>query len=135
MQPSQPIQLADGNCLLFAYGQLQPGRRAPRTLLRAWADQVNGLLFDLGSYPAAVKIAEADRFFAGFVLELEYHELVNELDPFEELDKGLYRRIRTVTRGGFDVWIYEYARPIPTTAIGPIDRWPRVDCAAGVSPA
>ena len=123
--PSRPIALGDGNCMLFAYGQLQPSRRSPRTLVRSWPDQVCGLLFDLGSYPAAIQIAATDRYFSGFVLELEYRELMDELDPFEEVHRGLYRRIRTVTRSGFEVWIYEYARELPDGAIGPIERWPR----------
>ncbi len=123
--PAPRVEVPIGRCLLFAYGQLQPGLRPPRSLSRAWPDRVRGLLYDLGPYPAAVKIDAVDRWFQGFVLEIEQHELQEALDPYEEVDKRVYRRIRTVTGAGFEVWVYEYARPLPENAVGPIDRWPR----------
>ena len=122
-----PLELHNGRCLLFAYGQLQPDQRPPRSLSRAWPDRVRGLLYDLGPYPAAVKIGRVDRQFAGYVLEIDENELQQALDTYEEVDKGVYLRIRTVTEAGFEVWIYEYARPLPSTVVGPIDHWPRAD--------
>lgn len=122
--PAASLDLAQGRCLLFAYGKLQPHQNAPKSLTRAWPDQVRGLLYDLGAYPAAVEIGTVDRWFNGYVLEIAEAELADSLDSYEEVDKGLYRRIRTVTRSGFDVWIYEYARAVPKNAIGLIDRWP-----------
>src|SRR5262245_26579533 len=98
------LDLADDHCLLFAYGQLQPGQNAPQTLRRAWPDQVRALLYDLGAYPAALQVGTADRWFHGYVLEIATSELVDRLDPFEKISQGLYRRIRTTTRAGFDVW-------------------------------
>ena len=124
--PAAPLDIAEGQCLLFAYGQLQPQQRPPQTLVRAWPDRVRGLLYDLGPYPAAVQIGAVDAHFHGFVLEIATAELTGTLDPFEQLDKGIYRRIRTVTESGFGVWLYEYAMPLPKHALGPIDRW----CAA-----
>lgn len=123
--PSAPLDLADDHCLLFAYGQLQPHLRAPQTLMRAWPDQVRGLLYDLGPYPAAVRVAAADRCFHGYVLEITLAELTDRLDPYEEVDNGVYRRIRIVTEAGFAAWLYEYTRPLPKNAVGPIDRWPQ----------
>ena len=124
-QPSdRQTILAPGRCLLFAYGQLQPGQRAPRSLTRSWPDRVLGQLFDLGRYPAAVRVGAAESWFCGHVLEIAEIELVRELDEFEGVHQGLYRRIRTATESGFEAWIYEYTWPLPPTARGPIERWP-----------
>jgi gamma-glutamylcyclotransferase (GGCT)/AIG2-like uncharacterized protein YtfP len=122
--PSSPIHLDPGRCLLFAYGQLQPGLKQPRSLSRAWPDRVRGMLYDLGPFPAAVKVGAAEQWLGGYVLEITEVELVGELDPYEQVHKGLYRRIQTVTQAGFEVWIYEYAQPVPVGAVGPIDCWP-----------
>ena len=116
--------LPPGRCLLFAYGQLQPGQRPPRTLSWAWPDRVLGELLDLGDYPAAVKVGLGESCFRGYVLELAESELTTELDAFEGVPELLYRRIRTITKAGYEVWIYEYARPLPHTAWGPIESWP-----------
>ena len=124
MPPNQPIQLRPGRGFLFAYGQLQPGPKQPRSISRAWPDRVRGLLYDLGPFPAAVKVGASENWFQGYVLEIDESELVGDLDAYEEVDKGHYRRIRTVTEAGFEVWIYEYARSIPATAVGPIECWP-----------
>ena len=116
-------QLPPGRCLLFAYGQLQPGYRPPRTVHRAWQDRVRGELFDLGAYPAAVKVGMTESWICGCVMEIDESELRAELDVYEEVGRGLYRRVRTTTEAGFTVWIYEYAPPIPPHARGPIERW------------
>ena len=121
--PSLPVHLNPGRCLLFAYGKLQPGQNQPRSMSRAWPDRLRGLLYDLGPFPAAVKIDASEQWLYGFVLEIAESELVGDLDAYEEVDKGLYRRIRTVTEAGFEVWVYEYARPLPPTAVGPIECW------------
>jgi gamma-glutamylcyclotransferase (GGCT)/AIG2-like uncharacterized protein YtfP len=112
-----------GHCLLFVYGQLQPSLRAPRSMIRHWPDQMRGRLYDLRKYPAAVEVGKADGWIQGYVIELAESELI-DLDEFEAVGTGLYRRIRAVTRSGAEVWIYEFARPLPDDAIGPIDRWP-----------
>jgi len=125
--PSLTVNLNQGRCLLFAYGKLQPGQKQPRSMSRAWPDSVRGLLYDLGPFPAAVKIDATEQWLRGYVLEIAENELVGDLDSYEEVDKGQYRRIRTVTEAGFDVWIYEYARPLPPGAAGPIDGWPTTE--------
>src|SRR5438093_1105192 len=121
--PDRPITLAPGHCLLFVYGQLQPGHGAPRSLTRSWPDRVRGQLFDLGRYPAAVRVGSAESWFCGHVLEIVESEL-RELDEFEGVHQGLYRRVRIITKSGFEAWIYEYARPLPPTARGPVEHWP-----------
>ena len=95
--PDLPIQLERGRCLLFAYGQLQPGRKLPRTATRAWPDRAHGLLYNLGLFPAAIHIGAVSSWLRGYVIEIAESELVGELDVYEEVDEGLYRRIRTVT--------------------------------------
>ncbi len=122
--PRLPLAVNPGRCLLFVYGQLQPGRREPRTASRAWPDRTRGELFDLGPYPAAVRVGNSSQSIFGFVLDVAESELTGDLDAYEGVEDGIYRRIRAVTEAGFNVWIYEYARPIPTSAVGPIDRWP-----------
>src|SRR5262249_55397771 len=124
--PSRSRPLDHGRCLLFVYGELQPGRRTPRSQTQAWPDRVRGELFDLGRYPAARNIGCVETWFCGFVLEIAESELISELDPFEGVPEGLYRRIRTTTEHGFSVWIYEYARPLPSDVRGPIERWPSI---------
>lgn len=121
---SSAIHLEPGRCLLFVYGQLQPGLKQPRSMSRAWPDRVRGLLYDLGAFPAAVKIDAANQWLRGFVLDIAEVELVEDLDSYEDVDQGLYRRIQTITEAGFEAWVYEYARPLPPTAVGPIERWP-----------
>lgn len=124
----------EGRCLLFAYGLLQPGHRPPKTLGRCWPDEMRGLLYDLGRHPAAIEIGLGERWFGGHVLEIDYSELASELDPFEEVEAGVYRRIRATTRGGRQVWVYEYARPLPQAARGPLQRWPDTrEIGAGLS--
>ena len=126
--PQSAHTLPSGRCLLFVYGQLQPGCRPPRSSSLAWPDRVRGELFDLGQYPAAVKVGASEHWLGGYVLEIDHAELVTDLDAYEEVGEGRYRRVRTVTAAGFEVWIYEYARPIPPHARGPIERWAVVDC-------
>ena len=87
--PSQSCgPLAPGRCLLFAYGQLQPGLRPPRTLHRAWPDRVRGELFDLGEYPAAVRVGTSEHWICGYVMEIDQSELRAELDRYEEVERG-----------------------------------------------
>lgn len=110
--------------MLFAYGTLMPA-----DVEAAWrggwrADAVRGRLFDLGPYPALVELDEPGAgWVEGFVRPVDLHELETRLDPWEEVDRGLYRRTKTTTRACFCVWVYVYNRPLPPGARGPLDRW------------
>ncbi len=115
---------ASDRCLLFVYGKLQPGHRPPRTASCARPDRVRGVLYDLGVYPAAVHVGSAEQWVRGYVVEIDDRELHEELDAYEGVAERLYRRIRTVTESGTEVWVYEYARPLPDDAVA-IDVWPR----------
>lgn len=108
--------------MLFVYGQLQPGHRPPRSTIRHWPDQVAGELYDLGPYPAAVKVGEPGAWIDGHVVEIHVHELP-ALDAFEEVDAGLYARKRVTTRAGHEAWIYEFQRQLPFAARR-VERWP-----------
>jgi len=122
-KPPQAYSIAGvDRCLLFVYGQLQPGGHEPKTASHAWPDRVQGLLYDLGDYPAATNISQSNCWFHGFVLDLDNAEL-DDLDRFEAVSKSMYRRIRVTTEAGFNAWIYEYARSLPNDAVGPIERW------------
>lgn len=109
-------------CLLFAYGLLKPGIQPPKSMTNHWPDRIVGRLFDLGPYPGAIDIGLAATTFQGEVLEIEDEEL-GPLDLFEGVDVGLYIRRRARTEGGRDVWIYEYAKPVLSSA-RPIRSWP-----------
>lgn len=108
--------------LLFAYGTLQPGHHPPASLGRHWPDAIPGRLFDLGPYPAAIDVGTAASWIEGTVLDIAAEE-IEALDRYEGADRGLYRRLLVRARSGAQVWVYEYARPLPHTA-RPITRWP-----------
>jgi gamma-glutamylcyclotransferase (GGCT)/AIG2-like uncharacterized protein YtfP len=110
--------------LLFAYGTLAPdGPEAAAA--RGWvADEVRGRLFDLGPYPALVDHDDREAgWVEGFVRAVDPIELTRDLDPYEGVDEGLYRRLAVTTRRARLVWVYVYARPIPGEARGPLTRW------------
>ena len=116
--------------LLFVYGTLGPD--GPAALARGgWVpDAVRGRLYDLGEYPALVDTVDPEAgWVAGHVRAVEPTELSGRLDEYEGVAEGLYRRLRTTTRGGLDVWVYVYAQPLPPHSIGPIDRWREPSCS------
>jgi gamma-glutamylcyclotransferase (GGCT)/AIG2-like uncharacterized protein YtfP len=109
--------------LLFAYGTLMPADPAAAAR-RGWQpDAVRGRLYDLGPYPALIDLDDPTAgWVLGFVgpvepLELERH------DRWEDVDKGLYRRVETTTRRKDRVWVYVYGPPLPVNARGPLTRW------------
>ncbi len=115
-----------GRCWLFVYGLLKPGLRPPRTFLVAYPDRVAGQLYDLGPYPAlllAGPTSTSQHWAGGFTLLIAEEELA-DLDDFEDVAEGLYRRKLVRTELGFDAWVYEYARPLPPSAFGPLPTWP-----------
>ena len=111
--------------LLFAYGTLIP---AGTVLLESegWvADAVRGRLYDLGAYPALVDLDDpAAGWVQGYVRPVTMEELEGPLDRYEEVGRGLYRRVRATTREDRNVWVYVYSRPLPPEKRGPLDRWP-----------
>jgi gamma-glutamylcyclotransferase (GGCT)/AIG2-like uncharacterized protein YtfP len=115
--------------LLFAYGTLAPAD--PETAARgSWEpDMVRGRLFDLGPYPALVNLDDPSAgWVPGYVREVETDLLTGQLDAYEGVAEGPYRRESTITRAGRRVWIYVYGSPLPPEARGPIEQWdgPRV---------
>jgi gamma-glutamylcyclotransferase (GGCT)/AIG2-like uncharacterized protein YtfP len=109
--------------LLFAYGTLMP-RDAATARDQGWeSDAVRGRLYDLGPYPALVDLGDASAgWVEGYVKPVQAAELEAN-DRWEEIDKGLYRRVPATTRGGRQVWLYVYGRPLPAEARGPLARW------------
>jgi gamma-glutamylcyclotransferase (GGCT)/AIG2-like uncharacterized protein YtfP len=108
-------------CLLFVYGLLQPGFHPPRTLSQAWPDSVRCELYNLGPYPAAVKVGAVEHWTDGWVLEIDEQELA-ALDEYEDVDAGQYARRWVTTRGGREAWMYEYLRSVE--GLPQIARWP-----------
>ena len=110
--------------LLFVYGTLAP--ETPEVARQeGWAsDAVRGRLYDLGPYPALIDTDDAAAgWVEGYVRSVTSEQLSGSLDSYEGVDEGLYRRIKTTTRAGRQVWVYIYARPLPSSAIGPLPRW------------
>jgi gamma-glutamylcyclotransferase (GGCT)/AIG2-like uncharacterized protein YtfP len=120
--------------LLFAYGTLIP-RDGQRLSSEGWvADAVRGRLYDLGAYPALVD--QDDRsagWVQGYVRTVTIEELEGPLDRYEEVENGIYRRVRTTTRLDRSVWVYVYSRPLPPSSRGPFDRWPALAGIAATS--
>jgi gamma-glutamylcyclotransferase (GGCT)/AIG2-like uncharacterized protein YtfP len=110
--------------LLFAYGTLIP-RDDERLASEGWVpDAVRGRLYDLGAYPALVDLDDPTAgWVEGYVRPVTMEELEGPLDRWEEVDRGLYRRVRTTTRLDRDVWLYLYSRPLPPGSRGPFERW------------
>jgi gamma-glutamylcyclotransferase (GGCT)/AIG2-like uncharacterized protein YtfP len=110
--------------LLFAYGTLMPHDRESADRGGWTPDAVRGRLFDLGPYPALVDLDDPGAGWVdGFVRPVDREELETRLDPWEEVDGGLYSRVETVTRASRRVWVYVYNRPLPPQARGPLARW------------
>ena len=83
--------------LLFAYGTLMPADREAAEREGWRPDAVRGRLFDLGPYPALVDLDDpAAGWVEGFVRPVDLEELATRLDPWEEVEQGLYRRAETI---------------------------------------
>jgi|SRR5579864_6252234 len=114
--------------LLFAYGTLGPA--AGGTSAQGWvADAVRGRLFDVGPHPVLIDWDDPHAgWVEGHARPVDECELLERLDPYEGVDKGLFRRVEVITREGRLVWLYVYPHPLPRGARGPLASWsgPRV---------
>jgi gamma-glutamylcyclotransferase (GGCT)/AIG2-like uncharacterized protein YtfP len=121
---TRPPMTRNGEHRLFTYGTLGP--KFPRGQgFRDWAsDAIRGRLYDLGPYPVLVDLNDpAAGWVEGHVRATTLDELEQVLDPYEEVAGGLFRRVSSRTRGGWTVWVYIYAGPLPGDARGPLGRW------------
>jgi gamma-glutamylcyclotransferase (GGCT)/AIG2-like uncharacterized protein YtfP len=100
---------------MFVYGTLRPGDvrwslLQPFVVEDGIADEVDGDLYDTGlDYPAAV-FGGTGRII-GVTFELLSDTLDQALaviDEYEETGGGMYQRVLIRTRGGHEVWAYEY---------------------------
>jgi gamma-glutamylcyclotransferase (GGCT)/AIG2-like uncharacterized protein YtfP len=110
--------------MLFAYGTLIP--REPALLQsEGWMpDAVRGQLYDFGPHPALVAVDDSDAgWVPGYVRPVAMEELEGPLDAYEEVSKGLFRRVQTATRAGRIAWVYVFSGQLPPYARGPIERW------------
>jgi gamma-glutamylcyclotransferase (GGCT)/AIG2-like uncharacterized protein YtfP len=109
--------------LLFAYGTLMPADPVAAQRQGWRPDAVRGRLYDLGPYPALIDLDDPTAgWVEGFSGPVESADLAR-YDLWEDVDKGLYRRVETTTRTNLRVWVYVYGRPLPTDARGPLERW------------
>lgn len=102
-------------CLMFVYGLLKPGIQPPRSMSQSWEDEISGLMYDLGEFPAAVAPGTGAGRIAGFTVEIDTDEL-SALDEFEDTETGVYRRVMVETAKGHFAWVYEYLLEIPAGA-------------------
>ena len=87
-------------------------------------DAVRGRIYDFGVHPALVDLDDPNAGWAlGYVRPATIEELEGPLDRYEEVERGLFRRVQTTTRMNRNVWIYLYCRPLPPGIRGPLERW------------
>jgi gamma-glutamylcyclotransferase (GGCT)/AIG2-like uncharacterized protein YtfP len=98
---------------LFVYGTLMTGKGKK--------DHVGGYLWDLGAFPALTTLNGTAIQVPGEVIEVTPTELAN-YDIYEGVPH-LYRREKTKTFTGEEVWVYVWASDtLPPTA-KVIDSW------------
>ena len=99
--------------MLFAYGTLIPVDEE-RLRREGWVpDAVKGRLYDLGRHPALVDLDDQRAgWVLGYVRPVDMDELQGPLDAYEEVEKGLFRRVQTTTRAGLGVWVYVFSRAL-----------------------
>jgi gamma-glutamylcyclotransferase (GGCT)/AIG2-like uncharacterized protein YtfP len=110
--------------MIFAYGTLMP--RDPESAAReGWEpDAVRGRLYDLGPFPALVDLDDPESGWVdGYLRRDVPAEMVQRLDAYEGIDRGPYRRVRTITRNNNLVWVYVHDQPLPPDARGPLTCW------------
>jgi gamma-glutamylcyclotransferase (GGCT)/AIG2-like uncharacterized protein YtfP len=90
---------------LFVYGTLRKGKTR--------LDYIKGKLWDLGRFPGLV--LEGNTNVTGEIIEVDEPTLA-ELDLYEGVPQGLYRRARQNTKNGEEVWVYLFNRDIPDYA-------------------
>ena len=107
---------------LFVYGTLRKSFPA-HSLIEEYFSfvciaQVNGKLYDEGSFPAAVPNKEG-QLILGELYKLRSEDIFGEafckLDEYEGLDEGLFRRERTtifVENESITTWIYWYNKSV-----------------------
>ena len=110
---------------LFVYGSLLSGFNQPafeyirRYFTFIAPAEVNGVLYDLGEYPAAIPVTD-DKFIIGELYALNHEEefswAFSQLDSYEGIhsddnEESLYKREVTRVQSGdgvVDAWVYWY---------------------------
>jgi gamma-glutamylcyclotransferase (GGCT)/AIG2-like uncharacterized protein YtfP len=123
---SYKIYMTTTTIKLFVYGSLRSGFQSEAYQYMSnyfkllGTAKVNGQLFDLGSYPAAVPAPGSDYYIIGELYELNdekaYSWVFGQLDDYEgvvteEGEPALYRREPTIVyteTGTEQAWIYWY---------------------------
>jgi len=109
---------------LFVYGTLLPFPSEAENSTVWFADAVRGRLFDLGAFPGLVDLDDPGAVWVeGFRRLVPEEQLNGPLDQYEGVSEGLFRRAGACTRGGEQVWVYIYDRPLDQCARGPLNCW------------
>jgi gamma-glutamylcyclotransferase (GGCT)/AIG2-like uncharacterized protein YtfP len=113
---------------LFVYGTLMTGMGASgmlRGIARpAGSATMQGRLYDLGEYPAAIASTQPSDTVCGELYELLSAAALREIDRYEccgpSAPHPLFTRetvaVRTAAGETVAAWAYFYARPLPATA-------------------
>lgn len=117
--------------LLFAYGTLRDPRRVatvtglPGCCRAVAPGTVDGVLYDVGEYPALRPPISADDRVPGVLLEIDDAALAR-LDDYEGVGEGLYLRERCTVQcadgRAIEAWVYIFNQP--TATLRRIAQWP-----------
>lgn len=116
---------------LFVYGTLRRG--APMDITRRFdgaefvrEDRVTGFLYKVGYFPGAQ--LQGDSFdpnlnaITGDVFAITNDTITRALDCYEGYPE-LFTRRQVTTESGILVWVYEYPREMPLSALIPMGDW------------
>lgn len=80
---------------------------------------MNGDLYTLGRFPALTTLDTDNQFY--YRVASVPSTFMNVLDRYERVADGLYRRVKTTTPDGQDVWTYLFNQPLPAGAVAITD--------------
>jgi gamma-glutamylcyclotransferase (GGCT)/AIG2-like uncharacterized protein YtfP len=96
---------------LFVYALLKPQYYPPKTMSMHMKDSIKGKLYDLdGKDAAGVNIGkDTAHRIEGYTIAID----PKELPTLEREEQPEFKRVKTTTEAGIDVYVYEYTKPIP----------------------
>lgn len=99
---------------LFVYGELKPQYEPPKTMSMHMKDSIKGKLYDLGGKDAAAINVGKDTAHRvhGYTIAIDQ----SELPEIDKEEAPQYKRVRTTTDNGVDVYVYEYQNTIPMSS-------------------
>ena len=118
---------------LFVYGTLQPGQ-APEEIAAVVSKlqpvgtgSINGVLYDLGDFPAAVLDPSSRHTIHGKVFKLSKDpKVLKRLDEYEEFDPGASEKslfirvpckVKMIDGRALNSWVYVYNRKLDSARV------------------